>query len=1105
MSKRYTVGIDVGEKSVGCAAIEFDDDGHAIRTLALVSHIHDGGESPSSGQAKVSRRAAAGVARRTRRLHKRRTMRIRELERLLRDNGFETSTEGDTYDAWFARDRLSREFVNDEQLRNELIATATLHIARHRGWKNPWHSYDRMAESEFPSEQLRKTLDRAAVWCAASPGTFTTLGQAVAGVVETCGQRATIRPRDGAEHPLMAEQVQASDQLVELKLILEVQRVDAQLADQICRLTFRAQRPHVPKDNVGNDLMPGMTNELRASRSAVEFQEFRIRAFIGNLRVRKSGSKRALNESEYDAIFDLLSGWRDPASPKMADVAEAIGLPPSRLNRDRIDAENVAVPVDRTRLHAETVLPKKHPLRRWWDAADLTAQSEFIAFISDVTDDSAVDEEILWEPIEIINSDPDAPQLIEKLNDKLQSGRTHYSRRSLNLLNSHMRTHRADEYTARTEVFGLDPEWAPPLPTLAEHVDHPALQRVNVIVRRFLLGCVQQWGTPERVVVEHVRSAFFGPTALQEYRNTLTSNQRRNEKKKQELTSAGLGNPSIKDVRRSLSLQRQNSACLYCGTTISLVDSEMDHIVPDSLGGANTRDNLVAVCRDCNQAKGNQSFAEFAATGLRSSVSLDEAVQRVRGWQRVDESSSALQRLKKDVTRRLKMTRTDIDDFDQRSMETTAFAAVEMRRRIAGTLGIPLSQVDVYRGAITREARRAGGIDKDLRIRGEEDKSRFDRRHHAIDAAVITTLQPLTARTLAERASMRESAQWEKEHGSKWKEYRGKTANAEADFEHWRECCAALRDAIREQLDADRIAVVRPLRLTPRSGRAHLDTVRPLVYKPVTDGWTLPEIDRIVDVDAYAHMTELGGAKSRLPADALRHVESRGVTSDGELALFPGGGAQVVVRDGAADLGEIHHARVFAWRTKDGFGFGWIRVFAGEIRPYGIDKGDVFTNPLPRHSASMRVANATLRRKVESGEAVQIGWLATDDEIEIDPQFHIANGGRIGNFLTELPERNWTITGFIDDTTASIAPSRLALEGLPDKYLPTPEDARSAPEKAVFQVLSDNRVRLSLNTLLQDRNLLIVRRTIHGRPRWGAGPLPTSWSPMARARQAFQT
>lgn len=45
--KNYRIGVDVGDRSVGLAAIEFDDAGFPIQKLALVTFRHDGGLDPT--------------------------------------------------------------------------------------------------------------------------------------------------------------------------------------------------------------------------------------------------------------------------------------------------------------------------------------------------------------------------------------------------------------------------------------------------------------------------------------------------------------------------------------------------------------------------------------------------------------------------------------------------------------------------------------------------------------------------------------------------------------------------------------------------------------------------------------------------------------------------------------------------------------------------------------------------------------------------------------------------------------------------------------------------------------------------------------------------
>ena len=43
--------------------------------------------------------------------------------------------------------------------------------------------------------------------------------------------------------------------------------------------------------------------------------------------------------------------------------------------------------------------------------------------------------------------------------------------------------------------------------------------------------------------------------------------------------------------------------CIKCGRSFRKGDMDIDHIVPKSLGGGNTRDNLQCICKHCNRSK----------------------------------------------------------------------------------------------------------------------------------------------------------------------------------------------------------------------------------------------------------------------------------------------------------------------------------------------------------------------------------------------------------------------------------------------------------------------------------------------------------------------
>lgn len=80
-------------------------------------------------------------------------------------------------------------------------------------------------------------------------------------------------------------------------------------------------------------------------------------------------------------------------------------------------------------------------------------------------------------------------------------------------------------------------------------------------------------------------------------------------------------NPDIKGVEyqrgtlfgwqvRACILERDHSRCVYCRR--SSVRLELDHVRPRAVGSDRV-DNLVACCRDCNIAKGNQPIEQFLA------------------------------------------------------------------------------------------------------------------------------------------------------------------------------------------------------------------------------------------------------------------------------------------------------------------------------------------------------------------------------------------------------------------------------------------------------------------------------------------------------------
>lgn len=62
---------------------------------------------------------------------------------------------------------------------------------------------------------------------------------------------------------------------------------------------------------------------------------------------------------------------------------------------------------------------------------------------------------------------------------------------------------------------------------------------------------------------------------------------------------------------------RDDFSCQYCGAKLPMSKLNKDHVLPRSLGGKTTWDNIVMACYPCNDRKGNQTIDQ---AGMRPLV-----------------------------------------------------------------------------------------------------------------------------------------------------------------------------------------------------------------------------------------------------------------------------------------------------------------------------------------------------------------------------------------------------------------------------------------------------------------------------------------------------
>lgn len=75
------------------------------------------------------------------------------------------------------------------------------------------------------------------------------------------------------------------------------------------------------------------------------------------------------------------------------------------------------------------------------------------------------------------------------------------------------------------------------------------------------------------------------------------------------------------NLRRRV-IDRDGHHCVFCDEDLSNSEVHLDHVVPESQGGATSYDNLQVTCKKCNSAKGVLSEAEFTNRLQRRALNI---------------------------------------------------------------------------------------------------------------------------------------------------------------------------------------------------------------------------------------------------------------------------------------------------------------------------------------------------------------------------------------------------------------------------------------------------------------------------------------------------
>jgi len=1032
----------------------------------------------------------------------------------------------DPYEPWHARARLVEGYIADDAKRKEMLSIAMRHIARHRGWRNPYMKPASLASLPYPSEFLTKLNEDTSRAIGRKFAAEATQGQLVDAFIlgslslaatpelqvleESEKDNSKNKPRDivlgrvRGDKGVIEGKLHQSDNAEEIRRICATQEVPQDQVERLIEAVFKAKNPRevgAAYKLVGHDELPGQKKYIRAERAHPAFQKFNIVATLTNLRINEAGSKRRLSSEELQMLTNYLSNVGPKDEVTWFDVAEKLKIDRSDLQgtaRASYDGQAALKypPKDVTSVSIKK--NKVKALKDWWKQASEDQRGQLIDYLSNSggSDTPKTDDEL--DDLTKLTQSFSEKDLEELENISLPAGRAAYSLNSLTKLTQLMLEEGIDLHEARKRLFNVDDDWKPTPEPINSPVGNPAVDRVLKQVARWINAATERWGIPVSVNVEHVREGLVSEKVVRELIRDNEARHKKNMEVAEEIAKRlGLSGRALRShTIKYFALRRQNCQCLYCGTKISFGTAEMDHIVPRTNGGSNNkRSNLAAVCRTCNASKSNIPFAVWVSSGKAGpGVSLEGAKERVNSLllEKADlpedydddsliefYSKNESKKFRKEIIARLESKKPD-EEFDGRSLESVAWMAVELHGRIVGyyesllkDTGQKVPQVGVYRGAITAEARKASGFENRVELLGGKGKTRLDRRHHAMDALVIALMNQSVSKLLSWRMQLRDS-QRISGMPETWKEFHGFNRD---EYRRWNAWANAMRIAVElfnDALEKDEVYFSENKRLGVSLAKAHDDTIRSLCSYALGRDFSVELIDRAETPALWTALTKQPDfdVKNGLPEDSTRCITVNGKQfgPTDEVNFFASGAPAIKVRGGFAGIGDtIHHARIYRIDGKKTT-YAMVRVFQTDLRR--MEHEDLFTEPLKPSTISMRTASKTIRKALADGTATQIGWLVEGDEIRIETDHYPSDD--IGKLLDEYSEASsWRVCGFPDVLKIRLRPNLLSEEGFDDNTA-----------AAVRKIVSGAGWRVSMNTVLSGGLVTVIRRNALGEERW---------------------
>ncbi|MBI4559836.1 MAG: type II CRISPR RNA-guided endonuclease Cas9 [Candidatus Hydrogenedentes bacterium] len=404
-------------------------------------------------------------------------------------------------------------------------------------------------------------------------------------------------------------------------------------------------------------------------------------------------------------------------------------------------------------------------LRSKWNCFAQDEKKELVGYILDIEDESEFRTRVLqrWALTE---------SEVKRLNEaKLEAGYVSLSLKAMSRLLPLMRRGVAVE-KARKEVYGDERlelpclDTLPPVQTIMHDFKNPVVVRALSELRKVMNAVIRRHGKPDLIRIELAREMRRNREQRERLAQRMEDNKERRDEAREALTGHPDGDvrqrqPSRADEDKYLLWKESGGLCPYSRQMINYHDLyspkyQIEHIIPFSRCLDDSFANKTLCHHEWNKRKDDRTpYEAFHHTEHWEAIL--ECVRRFRGPARAAK------------LRRFQLHGEALDEFleDFRSglLNDTRYASRAARKYLGHLYG-KLQKVQVGRGDITANLRGAWGLNAVLNDGSADKKSRYDHRHHAIDAAVIALTSPAILKKAADAAERA----WQHGHHKWWRE-----------------------------------------------------------------------------------------------------------------------------------------------------------------------------------------------------------------------------------------------------------------------------------------------------------------------------------------------